>query len=57
MRAAHSSPDGASRWVIVRTVPLRQPDGRVTAFLGTIEDVTERKGLEERLEHDATHDR
>jgi diguanylate cyclase (GGDEF)-like protein len=50
-------PDGASRWVSVRSVPLRQPDGRVTAFLGTLEDVTERKGLEERLEHDATHDR
>ena len=52
-----SLPDGASRWVSVRSVPLRQPDGLVTAFLGTIEDVTERKGLEERLEHDATHDR
>ncbi len=50
-------PDGASRWVSVRSVPLRQADGTVTAFLGTLEDVTERKGLEERLEHDATHDR
>jgi diguanylate cyclase (GGDEF)-like protein/PAS domain S-box-containing protein len=50
-------PEGASRWVSLRSVPLRQPDGRVTAFLGTLEDVTERKGLEERLEHDATHDR
>jgi diguanylate cyclase (GGDEF)-like protein/PAS domain S-box-containing protein len=52
-----TTPEGASRWVSVRSVPLRHADGSVTAFLGTLEDVTERKGLEERLEHDATHDR
>ncbi len=50
-------PDGSARWVSVRSVPLRQPDGRITAFLSTLEDVTERKRLEARLEHDATHDR
>jgi diguanylate cyclase (GGDEF)-like protein/PAS domain S-box-containing protein len=50
-------PDDAARWVSVRSVPLRRPDGRVTAFLGTLEEVTDRKRLEERLEHDATHDR
>ena len=50
-------PDGQTRWVSVRSVPLRASDGQVTGFLGTLEDVTERKRLEERLEHDATHDR
>jgi diguanylate cyclase (GGDEF)-like protein/PAS domain S-box-containing protein len=50
-------PGGSARWVSMRSVPLREPDGRLTGFLGTIEDITERKGLEERLEHDATHDR
>lgn len=50
-------PEGQSRWVSMRSAPRREPDGRVTGFLGTLEDVTERKRLEERLEHDATHDR
>ncbi len=50
-------PEGAARWVSMRSVPLREPDGRISGFLATLEDVTERKGLEERLEHDATHDR
>jgi diguanylate cyclase (GGDEF)-like protein len=50
-------PEGHARWVSVRSVPLRAADGQVTGFLGTLEDVTERKRLEERLEHDATHDR
>jgi diguanylate cyclase (GGDEF)-like protein/PAS domain S-box-containing protein len=50
-------PDGAARWVSVRSVPLRDPAGEVTSFLRTLEDITQRKRLEERLEHDATHDR
>jgi diguanylate cyclase (GGDEF)-like protein len=50
-------PEGQARWVSVRSVPLRASDGHVAGFLGTLEDVTERKRLEERLEHDATHDR
>ncbi|HWS47947.1 MAG TPA: diguanylate cyclase, partial [Acidimicrobiia bacterium] len=50
--------DGAVvRWVSARAVPLRDAEGRVTGFLGTLEDVTDRKRLEERLEYDATHDR
>jgi diguanylate cyclase (GGDEF)-like protein/PAS domain S-box-containing protein len=52
-----SVPDGSSRWVSVRSVPLRGSGGAVKGFLGTLEDVTERKRLEARLEHDATHDR
>lgn len=50
-------PEGGPRWVSMRSVSLRGSDGVVTGFLGTLEDVTDRKRLEERLEHDATHDR
>jgi diguanylate cyclase (GGDEF)-like protein/PAS domain S-box-containing protein len=50
-------PDGTRRWVSARTVPLRADDGAVTGFLGTLEDISDRKSLESRLEYDATHDR
>jgi diguanylate cyclase (GGDEF)-like protein/PAS domain S-box-containing protein len=49
--------DASWRWVSARSTPLRGPDGAVTGFLGTIEEVTERHRLEEKLEFDATHDR
>jgi diguanylate cyclase (GGDEF)-like protein/PAS domain S-box-containing protein len=52
-----SLPDGTPRWASLRSVPLRGADGRVTGHLRTLEDVTDRKVLEEQLEHDATHDR
>jgi diguanylate cyclase (GGDEF)-like protein/PAS domain S-box-containing protein len=43
--------DGELRWASLRFVPLQD------AFLGMLEDVTEQRRLEERLEYDATHDR
>jgi diguanylate cyclase (GGDEF)-like protein/PAS domain S-box-containing protein len=49
--------DASWRWVSARSTPLRGVDGKVTGFLGTIEEVTERHRLEEKLEFDATHDR
>jgi diguanylate cyclase (GGDEF)-like protein/PAS domain S-box-containing protein len=49
--------DGTRRHVSARTVPLRGDDGLITGFLGTLEDITDRKSLETRLEYDATHDR
>ncbi len=49
--------EGVMRWVSARWVPLRREDGSLSGFLGTLEDVTERQRLEERLEYDATHDR
>ena len=55
-QARLTRPDGVLRNVSTRRVPLRS-DGRVTGYLGTLEDITDRKSLEERLEHDATHDR
>jgi diguanylate cyclase (GGDEF)-like protein/PAS domain S-box-containing protein len=52
-----TTPTGELRWVSARWVALRRADGTVTGFLGSLEDVTERHRLEERLEYDATHDR
>jgi diguanylate cyclase (GGDEF)-like protein/PAS domain S-box-containing protein len=50
-------PDGSTRWLRARSVPLRNHDGTMRGLLGTLEDVTEQHRLEERLEYDATHDR
>ncbi len=47
---------GGRRNAIGRWAALFAPDGSRTGFVGTIEDVTERKTLEERLLHQATHD-
>ncbi len=49
--------DASWRWVSARSTPMRGTDGTVSGFLGTIEEVTERHRLEEKLEFDATHDR
>ena len=45
------------RWLSARTTPLSNAAGHERGLLGTLEDITDRKRLEERLEYDATHDR
>ncbi|HEV3344858.1 MAG TPA: ATP-binding protein [Pirellulales bacterium] len=42
--------DGSTVWANVTAAPLRE-DGRVTGFVGLIEDVTERRQLETQLRH------
>jgi len=42
-------PDGALRWILDRGFPLRNSEGRVTHYVGTAQDVTERKSLEEQF--------
>ncbi len=42
-------PDGEVRWVVGQGVCERDPQGRVTAVLGTVVDVTVQKALEEQL--------
>jgi PAS domain S-box-containing protein len=41
--------DGAMQWVRTSKVPLHDPDGRVVGVLGTYEDVTGRKRVEDEL--------
>ena len=48
--------NGQRRSIIGRWTALFDNRGQRTGFVGTMEDVTERKTLEERLVHQATHD-
>ncbi|AWM40217.1 Blue-light-activated protein [Gemmata obscuriglobus] len=41
--------DGSRRWVRTSKQPLRGPDGAVVGVLGTYEDVTERRRIEQQL--------
>lgn len=47
---------GEQRSVIGRWTAMHSADGEDIGFIGTMEDVTERKALEARLLHQATHD-
>jgi len=49
-------PDGSARWVSIRVAPVLSSH-RAGGFVGSVEDVTERRLLEQTLSHDATHDR
>lgn len=42
-------PDGSVRWLTSRGMPLRNADGEVTRYIGTIIDITERKQVELEL--------
>jgi PAS domain S-box-containing protein len=42
-------PDGSVRWIHDRAFPVREPDGSVTRIVGTAEDITERRQLEEQF--------
>lgn len=43
-------------WGEVNIAPVPDTKGEVTHFVAIVNDVTERKKMEERLEHQATHD-
>ena len=47
--------EGEERWVNIRAVPIHAPDSPA-AFLGTIEDVTERRQAQALLSWQASHD-
>jgi diguanylate cyclase (GGDEF)-like protein/PAS domain S-box-containing protein len=51
-----SRPDGEVRWVHRRAEVVRGEGGEPLRMVGTVHDITERKALEERLEHQAFHD-
>ncbi len=48
--------DEGTAWVRISAGPVRDRDGRIVAGVAVAEDVTERKRLEARLEHQAFHD-
>ncbi len=41
--------DGQVRWMVVRGEPVRDSNGRITAIRGTVQDMTERKRVEDSL--------
>jgi diguanylate cyclase (GGDEF)-like protein/PAS domain S-box-containing protein len=47
---------GAIRWVTGTFSPWRDAQGALAGVAGSIHEVTDRKQLEERLQHDALHD-
>ncbi|WP_206754667.1 PAS domain-containing protein [Nodosilinea sp. FACHB-131] len=42
--------DGVYRWFMNRGVPMRDPDGQVTGWVGTLVDIDAQKHLEERFQ-------
>jgi PAS domain S-box-containing protein len=42
-------PDGAVRWVRVRSYPVRDAEGKMARVVGTAEDITDRRVLEEQI--------
>jgi PAS domain S-box-containing protein len=42
-------PDGAVRWVRSRAAPVRDAGDELTGFVGTVDDVTQRRSTEEQL--------
>src|SRR6201995_771879 len=42
-------PDGTSRWLLARGEAQRDATGRIVQLHGTVQDITERKAVEERL--------
>jgi diguanylate cyclase (GGDEF)-like protein/PAS domain S-box-containing protein len=49
-------PDGGAVWVIANMTFLRDEEGRALTWVGQFQDITERKGLEERLRRLADED-
>lgn len=43
-------PDGEERWVSVTTVPVRDTDGHVLSYYGTVSDITEKRAAETELQ-------
>lgn len=41
-------PDGSEAWVVTNKIPLVDPDGTVIGVLGTYEDITDRKTVEQK---------
>ncbi len=42
-------PDGSEKWVVGQAVPLRDGEGAISGFVGTLTDITERRLAEEAI--------
>ncbi len=49
--------DGQYRWVVCRGVAVQELNGKVSRIAGSQMDISERKSVEARLQHDAFHDK
>ena len=49
-------PNGSVRLVHALGMVTRGDDGRVTRLAGTVQDITDRKSLEDKIQHQAFHD-
>jgi PAS domain S-box-containing protein len=43
--------DGQYRWILDNGIPFHAPDGTFTGYIGSCIDITERRSLEQRLQH------
>jgi diguanylate cyclase (GGDEF)-like protein/PAS domain S-box-containing protein len=48
--------DGTYRWVLTRGLAVRDAQGKPIRMAGSQSDITQRKSVEDRLQHDAFHD-
>ena len=48
--------DGTYRWFLTRGLAVRDNQGRAVRIAGSQSDITQRKVVEDRLQHDAFHD-
>ena len=48
--------DGKRIWIAENAHAVRGPDGELLYYEGTVEDISERREYQARLEHQATHD-
>ncbi|SHH05603.1 response regulator [Bradyrhizobium erythrophlei] len=48
--ARHRSVNGEYRWFLVRAVPLRDENGKIRKWYGTLTDIEDRKGAEQERE-------
>jgi diguanylate cyclase (GGDEF)-like protein/PAS domain S-box-containing protein len=49
--------DGDWRWVLTRGLTTRNSEGKPIRITGSVSDVTDRRNAQQRLVHDALHDR